>query len=102
MAKEQREHPYLKNCSRCRKAFEVVGNWGTGKEVTQSTPCPYGCGEMNEFVWPVDGTWFVRKIPSEMFHTTLNVSASDHRQPGVSVAGLDFSTFSFAVPIKHR
>jgi hypothetical protein len=54
-------------CTKCRRAFEVVGERGTAKEVFESVMCPYDkCGEPNEVLWPKGMPLFVRKIPSEM------------------------------------
>ena len=53
-------------CRKCSKAFELVGERGTAKEVKQSVICPYDCGELNEVMWPIDRAPIIRKIPSEM------------------------------------
>ena len=52
-------------CTKCKKVFEVVGQRGNTKEVTQGVTCPY-CQEPNEVRWPLDMPFFVRKIPSQM------------------------------------
>jgi hypothetical protein len=54
-------------CENCHRAFEVVGEQGTSKEVLTRVTCPYdGCSEPTEVLWPIDRPFFVRKIPSEM------------------------------------
>jgi hypothetical protein len=67
---EREVNPHMEKrvrCNKCDKAFEVVGERGTMKEVPQSVTCPYdGCEEKNEVTWPMDKPFLVRKIPSEM------------------------------------
>jgi phage FluMu protein Com len=54
-------------CTKCNKAFEVVGARGTSKEEFTGVTCPNNeCSEPNEVMWPIDMPFFVRKIPSEM------------------------------------
>jgi hypothetical protein len=54
-------------CKKCNKVFEVVGERGNMKEVTQSVTCPYdNCGETNELLWPVGMRFFVRLVPVQM------------------------------------
>ena len=52
-------------CTKCKKAFEVVGSNDRSKEVSQGVTCPY-CQEPNEVDWPMAAGFFVRKIPAEM------------------------------------
>ena len=55
-------------CARCGKAFEVVGDQGSGGEMrVEAVPCPYdNCGEPARVAWPKKQPLLVRKIPSEM------------------------------------
>jgi phage FluMu protein Com len=52
-------------CTKCCKAFEVVGEHGNAKEFPEGVTCPY-CSEPNEVSWPMGIPFFVRKVPSQM------------------------------------
>jgi len=51
-------------CRGCGKPFEVVGE-GAGTETSRPATCYY-CQEVNEVMWPVMGTYFVRAVPECM------------------------------------
>jgi hypothetical protein len=55
-------------CSKCGKAFEIVGSRGNEtEERAEGIRCPYDdCGEPTEVTWPKNQPFFVRGIPSEV------------------------------------
>ena len=45
-------------CAKCHRLFIVKGKSGNLKELLHGVRCPYaGCFEMNEVMWPLDGSF---------------------------------------------
>ena len=51
-------------CRSCGKPFLVVGEGG-GTETSRPATCCY-CQDVNDIMWAVQGTYFVRAIPEYM------------------------------------